>query len=176
MPAANPSTSPRAQTKPVQPETGLPAPTCPRKADLVRNVTGKAAGMWNQSLLLGMYQSCPERRDVQTGSWRGCAGLLRNVPWLPAPVTIQGRESTALLSSSPKEAECRTVAQIAPEAVQPGSGVIFGAAGVLSKGKSSCHSRSTLLIPILVCSLCWSTSARSWRGAGMSLLLFCHCK
>lgn len=64
IPAPNPSASPRAQTKPVQPETGLPAPTCPTKADLVRNVTGKAAGTWNQSLCLGMCQSCPEHRDV----------------------------------------------------------------------------------------------------------------
>lgn len=64
---------------------GLPAPTCPRKADLVRNVTGKAAaGMWNQPQCLGMDQSCPELR--------GCAALLRNVPWLPAPVT---RDSSA---------------------------------------------------------------------------------
>lgn len=41
---------------------------------------------------------------------------------------VQGRKSTALPSSSPGKAERRTPAQIAREAVQPGSGVIFGTA------------------------------------------------
>lgn len=48
---------------------------------------------------------------------------------------VQGRKSTALPSSSPGKAERRTPAQIAREAVQPGSGVIFGTARVLPEGK-----------------------------------------
>jgi len=64
-PAANLPISPRAQTKPVRPETGLPAPTCPKNAVLVRNVSGKAEGPRNQSPSPG---SCQRRaiinRDV----------------------------------------------------------------------------------------------------------------
>lgn len=54
-------------TKPVQQETGLPALTCPRNAALVRNVSGKAEGPWNQSLSLGTYPTgmCKAGRGVR---------------------------------------------------------------------------------------------------------------
>lgn len=71
-PAANLSISPRAQTKPAQPETGLPAPTCPRNAALVRNVSGKAEGPWNQSPSLGTYATRHKGRDVQSRERCAC--------------------------------------------------------------------------------------------------------
>lgn len=89
--------------------------------------------MWNRSLLLGMYQSCPECREVRAGSWRGPCWLVEECPLAPSP-SDKGW-CTALSSSSPSKAERRTVAQIAREAVRPGSGVIFGTAQILPKGK-----------------------------------------
>lgn len=59
-------------TKPVQPETGLPALTCPRNAALVRNVSGKAEGPWNQSPSLGTYQT---RAIINTGMCKAGRGV-----------------------------------------------------------------------------------------------------
>lgn len=60
-------------TKPVQQETGLPALTCRTNAALVRNISGKAEGPWNQSLSLGTYVQSRERSACrQRGSVLAC--------------------------------------------------------------------------------------------------------
>lgn len=91
-PAANLSISPRAQTKPVQPEIGLPAPTCPRNAALVGNISGKAEGPRYQSLSLGTYQTravistgmCKAGRGVHVGRG-GLCGLVEECTLAPSP-------------------------------------------------------------------------------------------
>lgn len=148
-PAANLSISPRAQTKPVQPETGLPALACPRNATLVRNVSGKAEGPWNQAPLLGTYRTraiintgiCKAGRSVHVGS-RGLCWLVEECTLAPSPNDKGWFSAEKPLPSPPPASarvgrlnaaalvqESRTVANTANEPgegpVQPGSGVIF---------------------------------------------------
>lgn len=89
-PAANLSISPSAQTKPVQLETGLPAPTRPRNAALDRSVSRKAEGPWDQSPSLGTDQLttgtgvCKAGRGVRVRSGGPC-WLLEGCTLAPRP-------------------------------------------------------------------------------------------
>lgn len=80
-PAANGPVSPRAQTEPVRPETGLPAPTCPRNAASVRNISEEGHGASPR----GAGTKGQQRHGAARSRWRCAWPCWLDKERVPAP-------------------------------------------------------------------------------------------